>query len=341
MLDYIIWNVQPEIIEGFRVRWYGLLFAIGFFVSYTFLGKIFKKEGLQQKELDSFTFTTFILLILGLRLGHCLFYEPAEYLSNPIKILYVWEGGLASHGGAIGLLLSFYLFARKSGKSFLWIASRAAIVIPFTATCVRLGNLMNSEIYGVATSLPWGFAFIRDAVVASTPESLTNILIKGGIVSQELQASLLSFFTIHTQAIKQGIPFSEIQEALIQTKFITSQQTDAIVKLFVLKKIITANHPTQLYEAFVYICTFGLLMSYYFIRSAKQKFISNYFILGCTFFIIFTARFIIEFIKNDQVGFEKEMTINMGQWLSLPFIIAGIVFFILFYKEYKNRIVTK
>ncbi|HPM13122.1 MAG TPA: prolipoprotein diacylglyceryl transferase, partial [Bacteroidales bacterium] len=138
MLDYIIWNAQPEIIEGFRVRWYGLLFAVGFFVSYTFLGKIFKKEGLQQKELDNFTFMTFILLIVGLRLGHCLFYEPAEYLANPIRILFVWEGGLASHGGAIGLLLSFYLFTRKTGKSFVWIASRAAVVIPFTAACVRM-----------------------------------------------------------------------------------------------------------------------------------------------------------------------------------------------------------
>lgn len=333
MLDYIIWNVSPEIIEGFRVRWYGLLFAIGFFVSYTFLGKIFKKEGLQQKELDSFTFMTFILLIVGLRLGHCLFYEPAEYLKNPIKILFVWEGGLASHGGAIGLLLSFFIFSRKSGKNFIWIASRAAIVIPFTAACVRLGNLMNSEIYGVSTDLSWGFAFIRDSNVITTPEILSNILIQSNIVAQNLHEQLVSFLSLHAAVFKQGIPYIELKNALIQSGFMKQDQSNTLVQALIQNKLISVNHPTQIYEALVYIITFGILMSYYFIRKAKDLVVSSYLILAITLIIIFLSRFIIEFIKNDQVGFERGMSINMGQWLSLPFIILGVFCLYKFFKE--------
>lgn len=159
MLNYIIWNVNPAIIEGFGVRWYGLFFALGFFVSYTMLNKILVRDGLKQKEVDNFTFLVFVFLIVGLRLGHCLFYEPAEYLANPIRILYIWEGGLASHGGAIGILLAFLVVVRKSKYSYATVMARAMLVVPLAAFFIRMGNLMNSEIYGVPTNVPWGFVF--------------------------------------------------------------------------------------------------------------------------------------------------------------------------------------
>lgn len=337
MLDYIIWNAQPEIIEGFRVRWYGLLFALGFFVSYTFLGKIFKKEGLQQKELDSFTFTTFILLIAGLRLGHCLFYEPAEYLANPIRILFVWEGGLASHGGAIGLLLSFYLFTRKSTKSFVWIASRAAVVIPFTAACVRMGNLMNSEIYGIATQAPWGFVYLRDAVISANPEMLTDILLQSKLIGIQMQEQLQQFLALNAEVFSKGIPYTELQNSLIQAGFIAQEQAHELPHVLIKASLLHPSHPTQIYEALVYITLFAVLMSYYFVRSAKQKSISSYLILGIAFIGIFGSRFFIEFIKNNQVDFEQSMQLNMGQWLSIPFILAGAFFIYVFVKQRKTN----
>ncbi|HON52093.1 MAG TPA: prolipoprotein diacylglyceryl transferase [Bacteroidales bacterium] len=340
MLDYIIWNAQPEIIEGFRVRWYGLLFAVGFFVSYTFLGKIFKKEGLQQKELDSFTFMTFILLIVGLRLGHCLFYEPDEYLKNPIRILFVWEGGLASHGGAIGLLLSFYLFTRKSTKSFVWIASRAAVVIPFTAACVRLGNLMNSEIYGVATHLPWGFVYLRDAVIFTTPESLADILLQSKLIATNMQEQLHQFLMLNAQVFTKGIPYTELQHSLVQAGFVAQEKIDVLPHILLQAQLLHPSHPTQIYEALVYLSIFGILMWYYFSRSAKQQVISSYLILGIAFIGIFGSRFCIEFIKNNQVAFEQGMQLNMGQWLSIPFILAGVFFIYVYTKQRKTNTIS-
>ena len=324
MLDYIIWNVQPEIIEGFSVRWYGLFFAIGFFVSYTFLGKIFKKEGLSQKELDNFTFLVFILLIAGLRLGHCLFYEPEVYLKNPIKILYVWEGGLASHGGAVGLLTAFFIFAYRTKRTFMWVASRAAIVVPFTATMVRLGNLMNSEIYGIATDAPWAFAYIRDAIITTTPDVISAAVQQAGVVAANMQHQVVAIFSNSTEALQHGVSFTEVKNVLLQNNLISQDEVKPLAKSFIDANLISKNHPTQIYEALVYIATFGILMTYYFRRSKLGKTISDYLILSLTFLFIFTSRFIIEFIKNEQVDFEKGMQFNMGQWLSVPFIILGL-----------------
>ncbi|MDR2962656.1 MAG: prolipoprotein diacylglyceryl transferase [Bacteroidales bacterium] len=323
MLDYIVWNMQPEIIEGFRVRWYGLFFAIGFFVSYSCLSKIFNREGLSQKELDRFTFLTFVLLIVGLRLGHTLFYEWDFYSQNPLRILYIWEGGLASHGGAIGLLLAFFLFSRRSGRSFLWITSRAAIVIPFTAGCVRLGNLMNSEIYGVATNLPWAFVFLRDSVIQASPQQLTDILTQSGVVSATAYNQLLDFFTTHAQVFAHGLPYSSLKAILVENHFMIADRSNVLVQALVNHGLLQAHHPTQMYEALVYFATFAVLMYYYFSRKTVAH-VSQYFILGFILVVVFGFRFVVEFIKNNQVDFEQSMPLNMGQLLSLPFIVFGV-----------------
>ncbi len=324
MLNYIIWNVNPAIIEGFGVRWYGLFFALGFFVSYTMLNKILVRDGLKQKEVDNFTFLVFVFLIIGLRLGHCLFYEPAEYLANPIRILYIWEGGLASHGGAVGLLLAFYVFAHRTKRSFLWIASRAAIVIPFTAGMVRLGNLMNSEIYGITSSLPWSFVFVRDAIITATPEVLTNAVINSGAVVSGMQTHIAEFFEMYTHNFQRGVPFAEISEVLIQQKYIIPDSLPKLVDSFMSARLLSAHHPTQIYEAAMYFFTLACLMYYYKSRISKDLPLSDNFLLGITLTMIFVFRFFIEFIKNDQVAFEQTMHLNMGQWLSIPFILFGL-----------------
>ncbi len=337
MLNYIIWNVDPSIIDGFHVRWYGLFFGIGFFLSYLGLAKIFKNEGLKQNDADNLTFGTFIFLIIGLRLGHCLFYEPEYYLSHPLEILKIWEGGLASHGGAIGLICAFLWFSHKLTKSFWWVISRAAVVIPITAFFVRMGNLMNSEIYGIPTNQPWGFVFIRDAAIAPDADKISEILLQAGLVSSNLATSLHSFLVGILPANADMVSFESLYNTLLKYKFIDQNQFSQVIDSFVNAGVLTANHPTQIYEGFTYLLTGVILVGYYQLSYKRKKPISDFVILAIALLMIFGSRFCFEFIKNDQVDFEQAMTLNMGQILSIPFIIFGIAFIFVAIFQHKKQ----
>jgi prolipoprotein diacylglyceryl transferase len=258
----ITWDVNPEIfrIGNFAVRWYGLLFASGFFFGYLLFQKMFRNEGIKDDVLDKLTVYTAIGTIIGARLGHCLFYEPSYYLANPIEILKRWHGGLASHGAAIGIMLTLWLFVRKEKKPYMWILDRIVIVTALAGAMIRLGNLMNSEIYGVETTLPWGFVFLRNNEVAP-------------------------------------------------------------------------KHPTQIYEALAYLLIFVLLHRIYWRKKAGE------FIQGSVFslflILVFTFRFFVEYVKEDQVAFEAGMKLNMGQWLSVPFVLIGVVLLIYSIRKHK------
>jgi phosphatidylglycerol---prolipoprotein diacylglyceryl transferase len=254
-ISYITWNVSPEIfsIGSWAVRWYGLLFASSFFFGYLILVQVFKKEKIEIKFLDELTTYMIIGTVVGARLGHCLFYEPSYYFQHPLKILMVWEGGLASHGAAIGIILTIIIFSRVRKFSFLWVMDRIVIVVALSGFLIRTGNLMNSEIFGIPTTLPWGFYFLR----ASNPA-----------------------------------------EAL------------------------DPRHPTQLYEGFSYLMIFLFLWRYYYLKNGKPQ---PGFLFGMFLILVFGVRFLIEFIKEPQVGFEQSMFLNMGQLLSIPFVIAGIL----------------
>jgi len=247
----IPWNVNPEIfsVGKFAIRWYGLLFASSFFFGYLIMAGFFKKEKIPEEVLDRLTLYMALGTIIGARLGHCLFYEPGYYLSNPVEILMVWHGGLASHGAGIGIFIALYLFAKKSKKSYLWILDRVAVVVALSGFFIRTGNLMNSEIYGVETNLPWGFIFLRNG---------------------------------------ETVP----------------------------------KHPTQIYEALAYLLVFILL---YFIYKRNNGLFRSGLLFSLFMILVFTFRFFIEFIKNNQVAFESGMTLNMGQWLSIPFVLFGII----------------
>jgi len=161
-LAAIIWNVDREIVSfgNFALRWYGLLFALGFVLGYQIMYSIYIKEGKTQKQLDKLSITMIISTVVGARLGHCLFYEPEYYLSNPIAILKIWEGGLASHGAAIAILIGLFLYVRNQKDiSLLWMLDRIVIVIPLAGALIRLGNFFNSEIYGIPTDVPWAVIF--------------------------------------------------------------------------------------------------------------------------------------------------------------------------------------
>lgn len=263
----IPWDVNPEIfrVGSFAVRWYGLLFASSFVIGYIIMDKIFKNENLKEDVLDRLTIYMAVGVIAGARLGHCLFYEPGYYLSHPLEILMIWHGGLASHGAAIGILLAVWLFARKEKKDYTWVLDRIAIVVALSGFFIRMGNLMNSEIYGVETTVPWGFVFLRNAEVAP-------------------------------------------------------------------------KHPTQIYEGLAYLLIFILLYRIYW--SKKGEHIQGT-LISLICILIFTARFFIEFLKQDQVAFESTMKINMGQWLSIPFVLLGIAGFYWSIKRNKRAIIKR
>ena len=261
MINAITWDVGPNLIEigSFLIKSYSVLFALGFIVSYFIVKKIYKKEGIPINELDSLTVWVVLDGLIGARLGHCLFYDWEYYSQNLLEIIlpfsfspeFHFTGfmGLASHGGALGVIIAMLIFKRKSTKkSFFWLIDRVAIPTGFAGALIRLGNLMNSEIYGHHTELPWGFIFVRNG---------------------------------------ETLP----------------------------------SHPTQIYEALCYILTSIILLKLYNVKRFRD---ARGFLLGVFFILVFTARFFIELIKENQVTFEDTMVLNMGQILSIPVVLFGV-----------------
>ena len=173
--SYFVWNIDPEIAHiGFiSLRWYSLCFMLTFLIGFFIMQRIFIKEGKDLLQLDPLFIHMMLGTAIGARLGHCLFYDPAFYLSHPIEILKVWEGGLASHGGAIGILLSLYLFSRNR-KDFplLWVLDRMTLPTALAGFFIRLGNFFNSEILGTPTDVPWAIIFKRYDLVPRHPVML-------------------------------------------------------------------------------------------------------------------------------------------------------------------------
>ncbi|MBA3681249.1 MAG: prolipoprotein diacylglyceryl transferase [Bacteroidetes bacterium] len=262
VLNYINWNPAPEIftIPGidWPVRWYGLMWALAFIVSHFFMNRIFKAEKRSDKALDSLTLYIILGTVIGARLGHCLFYGPwfdetlqngmviEGYLSHPLNMLKVYEGGLASHGGAIGIIIAMVLFCRKHKESWLWLFDRLVVVVPIASMCIRLGNLINSEIIGKVTDVPWAFIFVQE----------------------------------------DNLP----------------------------------RHPAQLYEA---IFCFFLFILMYWLWKNKRNNVGPGFMFGLMCVLFFTERFLVEFLKENQVEFENGHILNQGQWLSIPFVLIG------------------
>jgi prolipoprotein diacylglyceryl transferase len=207
----------------------------------------------------------FLGTVIGARLGHCLFYEPEYYLTHPVEIFKIWRGGLASHGGAIGILIALHFFSRKTKLSYLWTLDRVVIATALAAFFIRMGNLMNSEIYGYQTELPWGFIFVRN---------------------------------------------------------------DEVVP----------KHPTQIYEALSYLVIFIILRLIY--RNAPKGNVLKGSLLGLFLMLVFGARFFIEFVKEVQVEKELAWSMKLGQWLSIPFVITGLLLVLNAFRN-KNKPATK
>ncbi|MEG0808031.1 MAG: prolipoprotein diacylglyceryl transferase [Alistipes sp.] len=253
----IVWNFDPVFfsIGSLEIRYYGLMWALAILIGAKFFDNFCKREGLPASVSESIFIYGTLATIIGARLGHCLFYDPMEYLRAPWTIITGFrDGGLASHGAAIGLLVGLWLFSRKNKLPYIWSLDRITIPVGIGGALVRLGNLFNSEIFGTATTQPWGVEFVRSA-----------------------------------KWVQEFAP--------------------------------AAVHPTQIYEAICYLVTFGILCWLYYGKDFARR--RPGMLFGICLVGVFLTRFFIEFIKTEQVAFEQGMLLDMGQWLSVPFILLG------------------
>jgi prolipoprotein diacylglyceryl transferase len=369
IISYFVWDPNPEIFPNFLDNWqvspryYGLLFAFGFILSQQILFYIFRKEGKPKRDVEVLTIYMVLATLIGARLGHVLFYEPEVYLRNPLEILKVWRGGLASHGAALGILFGLFLYVnyyydvrtkrqfpflkakfrkkRKEGQTFFWIVDRLVIVVALTGSLIRVGNFINSEILGKPTDVPWGVVFARSAEesIASNP-AIDNVEASKGGFQQERGIYNPVLITVNFR--KEDFPEKSIRNYLeTEVKHILSsypavtehfQEPPNEPLQYVLKKqggifqaqiktLGIGRHPAQLYEAISCMILFIIL---FIIWNRKKQHTPDGLLFGLFIIILFSLRFFYEFLKVNQVGFEENIPLNMGQILSLPFIILGI-----------------
>lgn len=191
MIAYIVWDITPEIVEGFAFfRWYGVCWLLGTLVGYKIMLNVYKAEGITPIDVDTLATYLMVGIILGARFGHILFYDPVYYWNNPAKILpfnieptFEFTGltGLASHGGMLGGLFALYLYTRKFKKNYLWLLDRITIAGAALGAFIRLGNLMNSEIIGIPSNLPWAFVFTRVDLIPRHPAQLYEAVFYLGV----------------------------------------------------------------------------------------------------------------------------------------------------------------
>lgn len=175
----IVWNVDPVMfhIGDWSVRWYGLLFALGFVAGIFIVTKMFKREGMNKDLVDSLFLFVVVGTVIGARLGHVFFYDWGYYSKHPAEILKIWHGGLASHGGAVGIILMLWWWSKKySKRSILWAMDKVVVPTALAGAFIRTGNLINSEIYGIPTSVPWAFTFVRDDNIPRHPTQIYEAL---------------------------------------------------------------------------------------------------------------------------------------------------------------------
>ena len=260
LMNFILWTPDPELFSlgGFSIRYYSLMWAIGLAFAYFFVRWLYKDQRIPEKLFDPLFIYCFFGVLIGARLGHCIFYDWNYYSHHIAEMIlpiqFTDEGfrftgyqGLASHGGAIGLIIALWLYVRKTKVNFLTVLDNIGLAAPATGCCIRIGNLMNSEIVGKVTDVPWAFIFPREGM--------------------------------------------------------------------------EPRHPAQLYEAIAYLLFF--FIGFFIYKKCKDRLHKGFF-FGLCLTLVFTFRFFIEFVKAPQEAFEVGMTLNMGQWLSVPFVILGV-----------------
>ena len=388
-LDFIIWNFDPELynlLGKFPIRWYGLLFALGFLISQQVLFYIYKAEtggSIEEKKnaermVENMTIYMIIATIVGARLGHVMFYQPQDYFTSfegLIRIFNIREGGLASHGAGIGiflvmLLYTYYRFNAKDGKlsklffvktdrgyNYFQIMDRIAIVVALTGALIRMGNFTNSEIIGIPTDSNNGVVFARDLTdylefdatgsgwiedvyYKKNSDAVNNkngnvpIFVYIEFKNREFEEPRLRSLLDNGINSKLARMTKHIDEPMQHNLDYQLVQTSDGIYTARISTFAVPRHPAQLYES---ISTFILFLILFYIWSRKKRETMPGLLFGIFMTYLFVARFFHEFIKENQVAFEDDLTLNMGQWLSIPMVMFGIIILIIANKKYANQ----
>ena len=365
MLEFIIWNGSPELFSygQFALRWYGLLFALGFLISQQVLYYMYRKEGKPDKDVDTLTIYMIVATILGARLGHVIFYQPELIWENPLAVLLPFEfspfrftgyQGLASHGGALGIFIALWLYSRKkkANQNYLQVLDRIAILVCITGCLIRLGNFFNSEIIGKPSDNPVSMVFanrITESIMRENNDS-PNPVAYTQIKKSDLPPGQNSRMPINiTILFKQGtdeyhaISFlnNEVKYYLTQLNEFVDEPGTLPLNYQLVKeadgsyaaRVQTfgiARHPAQLYESISCLIMFAFFLWYwsrYKINLPEGR------IFGMFMIALWSLRFGYEFLKENQVAFESGLKLNMGQILSIPLFIVGILVLIRSYKK--------
>lgn len=382
IFEAIVWTADPSIVKlgVIDLRWYGLLFVSGFIIGQKLLLKFFKHQGLDNKEIDRLTIYFVLATVIGARLGHVLFYGPYftpdgnGYFDNPISILYIWEGGLASHGAAIAILFTAWLYARRSIKwpskrSFLWVVDKIVIIAALSSFFIRTGNLMNSEILGKPTNKSWGIVFIKNTEtyfrnyhVVGEDQKILDLKINkldtpvvDSLGEQHLQP--IDFVFTINPSIKDKKEAEKLISSELNTYASIQKNNEHYYKHLAIEKgvtydvtkeeglfIVTAHvlgvprHPAQMYEGLSYLLLFGCFL----FMMIKKKNLPEGVYFGIFLIYAFTLRFFFEFLKENQstlVLDKDQPLLNMGQMLSIPLVLFGIgVLYYAFQKRKKETV---
>lgn len=338
------WDFERALDLGFfALRYYSLLFALGFVLGYYLMKNIFKKEGVPPEWLDDLLVYAVLGTIIGARLGHVFFYSWDYYKSNPLEILKVWEGGLASHGAAIALIIAMYIFSKRiTKKSTFWILDRFVITVALAACFIRLGNMANSEIYGKIANGSLETVYLdpaRQSILAIASQNIADVQFEK--TNQVLKTDSIAYpiyKLVLTGAAGTSIPqLSNVLQQRIAPIMNNFKEDDKNilfqdgerVEIDELSRQITLSTmvlgvprtPTQVIEALAYLLIFVVLYALFQVPRLK---LATGFTFGAFLILIFGFRFLVEFGKANQVDFESGMALNMGQWLSVPLVIGGV-----------------
>ena len=347
-------------IGDYTLRIYQLMFLLSFILGFQILKSILKREGADEKWMDPLLTYSVVATVIGARLGHVLFYQPEYYLSHPLEILMVWKGGLASHGAAIAIIVAMYLFSKKISKTpLLWILDRIVIVVALAAAFIRIGNYTNSEIYGKVENSAVETVFLYPAQEYFTSyygsffhditfEETDQTLEQDGIAFPIYTATFTTKQNVNVDRVAQEIDVNILR----RLSSLDSEEQNVLPLPGAKAEIISPSeirvdllgvprYPTQLFEASAYVLIFFIIVFLYL--KTKKKFELG-FLFGTFLTFLFGFRFFVEFYKANQVGFEENLTLNMGQYLSIPLVLVGLYFMLTSPKrpfEYSKNSTTK
>lgn len=346
----ITWDMGKGLDLGFfTLRYYSLLFAAGFVLGYLIMQRIFKKEGIPQERLDTLLTYTVISTVVGARLGHVFFYQWDYYSQHPGEILKVWEGGLASHGAAIAIIIAIIIYCRRSlKKPVLWMLDRLVITIILAGALIRLGNWFNSEIYGAVGNSALETVFTnpaRERILNTYGDFIEAVKFKkidGEYVTDSVvypKYDMIMSVVPSQKYPKESIPFYIVQQVSVtlnttakENKNIIAHKSNQVFwdpdkeNVAHLHVLGVPRAPTQLYESLGYFMIFLILWGIFQKKNLADR---QGFIFGAFLILTWGFRFFIEYLKENQVPGEEGMTLNIGQTLSIPLVVAGIILMVI------------